>query len=348
MKKIKVQGKNNYNYNVYIKNKSFEQIHGLLENYSYKNVIAFVDLNVDISKYSAVNKNIDFVKISVSEKQKDMGLLLKIIEVLYSKNVNKSNTLILAIGGGVLIDSVGLACSIYSRGLKVGYIPTTLLAMVDASIGSKNGIHYKGKKNLIGTFYDPRFVLIDPTFLKTLPIRQLQSGIAEIVKISYLMNPNIIQLLENVYDYNFNWENMIYICADLKNKIVQKDYLDKHVRKYLNFGHTFGHAIESYYNFEKYTHGEAVAIGMVLEYPSIDLIKDLQKLNLPVVLEEDINSKQLYQIMKYDKKNTKDNQIEYVTLKEKCVPTMDVLSDGYEVLARMEKVKTLVDDIFNQ
>ncbi|MFV0288042.1 MAG: 3-dehydroquinate synthase family protein [Mycoplasmatales bacterium] len=341
MKKIKVNGK--IEYNVYIQQNSFQKLNDLLTIYKAKKVIAIVDSNVNEEHYQSLKNKIEFIKVKTSEKHKNFVFLLEILKIFDENKIQKDNSLVLAIGGGVLLDTVGFAASIYLNGIKVAYIPTTLLAMVDGAIGSKNELHYAKRKNLIGTYYDPSFVLIDTQFLRTLELREIYSGIAEIIKIAYLMNPKIIALLEEMNSYDYNWEQVIYESIILKTKILQKDYTEKHVRKYLNFGHTFGNAIEEYYKFDKYTHGEAIAIGMCLAYPAQELVQVLKKYHLPVTLDNDIDYDTLYNLIAENRK--KDNKITYVTLKEKVVPTIEELEDKAELLSRMERVRIIDESL---
>lgn len=176
-------------------------------------------------------------------------------------------TLLINLGGGVIGDMGGFAASTYKRGIDFIQVPTTLLAMVDASIGGKLGIDFKGLKNQIGLFKNPQAVFIDSQFLNTLPKEQLLSGFAEVVKHALIADKNYWNSLQNLPLEALSWEAIIKQSIHIKNSIVSEDPFEQGARKKLNFGHTYGHAIESHYLAEgnAILHGEAVALGMLLE-----------------------------------------------------------------------------------
>ncbi|MBT6650611.1 MAG: 3-dehydroquinate synthase, partial [Flavobacteriales bacterium] len=177
------------------------------------------------------------------------------------------NSLLINLGGGVIGDMGGFCASTYKRGIDFIQIPTTLLAMVDASVGGKLGVDFNGLKNQIGLFNNPESVLIFPEFLETLPENQLKSGYAEVVKHALISDNNLWEKIISVPFNEMNWGEIIETSINIKNKIVLSDPYEKGERKKLNFGHTFGHAVESYY-LEKGTpilHGEAVLMGILLE-----------------------------------------------------------------------------------
>ncbi len=270
-------------------------------------VLILLDQNVKL----AINKY-DIEYFTVEENKKNFDLYFKIIDIFEKYSIKRTDTVVI-IGGGVLIDVASFAASTYKRGVKYVNVPTTTLSMIDSSVGSKNGLNYNGKKNIIGNIYAPHEVIIDPHFLQTLDKRNYNNGLAEAIKIGYLSNPQIIDELNNA---NLNIEKLIKLCINEKLKYVEIDLNDYGYRNFLNFGHTFGHALETITNFKKYYHGEAVSIGMVIAsgYDQ-QLIKLLQKFNLPTMLPFDINIKQLITIMKYDKKNV-DDKINIVLKKE--------------------------------
>ncbi|MBM3194636.1 MAG: 3-dehydroquinate synthase [Chlamydiae bacterium] len=192
------------------------------------------------------------------ENDKSIECYLKIIDFLTEQDFKRSDLLV-AFGGGALLDLVGFVAATYMRGVDVIFVPTTLLAMVDASIGGKNGLNRPWAKNIIGTTYLPKKTVIDPEFLSTVPKEQLLSGYVEMVKIAALCDDNFLQTIQ----YPPTIE-MIEHARRLKEAIVKEDLLDKGKRALLNFGHTVGHALEVVHNFA-IPHGEAVQHGIKVE-----------------------------------------------------------------------------------
>ena len=205
-----------------------------------------------------------------SEKVKSIIYVNKITENILSKNFNRSDTII-AVGGGIIGDLSAFVASIVKRGINFINIPTTLLAQVDSSIGGKTGVNSIYGKNLIGSFYQPKLVLIDVSFLKSLPKREMICGFAEILKHSLILETNLFQWLENTSKKILNGRDLrviseaIYKSCKVKLYFVKNDYKEKNLRMILNFGHTFAHAIEAENKFSgKINHGEAVLIGMIM------------------------------------------------------------------------------------
>lgn len=190
----------------------------------------------------------------------------KTIEAIYShladNNITRSD-LILALGGGVTGDMAGFAAATYLRGIKFVQVPTSLLAQVDSSVGGKTGYDIKQGKNLVGAFWQPSLVLIDPDTLSTLPERYVHDGMAEVIKYGCIKSLGLFRLLKAGMD-ELDIENIIYRCVSIKRDIVQRDETEAGERKLLNFGHTIGHALEKIYDYKGLSHGEAVAIGMVM------------------------------------------------------------------------------------
>lgn len=206
------------------------------------------------------------------EKIKENSYLIKITDILSKNNFNR-NDCIIALGGGVVGDLSGYAASIYKRGIKFVQVPTTLLSQVDSAVGGKTAINNRFGKNIIGTFYQPNFVLIDTDTLNTLPEREMSAGFAEILKYSLILDKRFFNWLKingTMILKNRNRDNNIISIAIfkscmLKSKIVKKDEFENNYRAILNFGHTFAHAIETATNYSrKIIHGEAVLIGMML------------------------------------------------------------------------------------
>lgn len=198
------------------------------------------------------------------EATKDFQTLPSIYSALLEAHISRSD-LIIALGGGVIGDLAGFAASSYLRGVKYIQIPTSLLAQVDSSVGGKVAVDLPEGKNLVGAFYQPSMVLIDPMVLKTLPARYINDGMGEVIKYGCIKDAALFETLES-YDSFEALEpllpSIIERCVDIKRIIVEQDQFDKGERMLLNFGHTLGHTIEQYFHFERESHGEAVAIGM--------------------------------------------------------------------------------------
>ncbi|PUD18934.1 3-dehydroquinate synthase [Helicobacter pylori] len=198
--------------------------------------------------------------IESGEKYKNFHSLERILNNAFEMQLNR-HSLMIALGGGVISDMVGFASSIYFRGIGFINIPTTLLAQVDASVGGKTGINTPYGKNLIGSFYQPKAVYIDLAFLKTLEKREFQAGVAEIIKMAVCFDKNLVERLETK-DLKDCLEEVIFQSVNIKAQVVIQDEKEQNIRAGLNYGHTFGHAIEKETDYERFLHGEAIAIGM--------------------------------------------------------------------------------------
>ncbi len=224
--------------------------------------ISALHLDYLTSKIDA--KELSVVTIPDGEEYKRMNTIETILEHCFEHKLNRSSLLI-AFGGGVIGDMTGFAASIYQRGIDFIQIPTTLLSQVDASVGGKTGINNKYGKNLIGAFYQPIAVNIDPHFLTTLPKREFGAGIAEIVKMAVTFNSDFFKWLEE-NDLNDEENIKVAIAKSVETKawVVSQDEKERGLRAALNYGHTFGHVIENETNYDTYLHGEAVGIGMCM------------------------------------------------------------------------------------
>ncbi len=224
--------------------------------------ISALHLDYLTSKIDA--KELSIVTIPDGEEYKRMNTLETILEHCFEHKLNRSSLLI-AFGGGVIGDMTGFAASIYQRGIDFIQIPTTLLSQVDASVGGKTGINNKYGKNLIGAFYQPIAVNIDPHFLTTLPKREFGAGVAEIVKMAVTFNSDFFKWLEE-NDLNDEENIKVAIAKSVETKawVVSQDEKERGLRAALNYGHTFGHVIENETNYDTYLHGEAVGIGMTM------------------------------------------------------------------------------------
>ena len=237
-----------------------------------------------------------------------------------------------AFGGGVVGDIAGFVAATYLRGVKFIQIPTTVVSQVDSSVGGKVGVDLPAGKNLVGAFYQPKLVLIDIAFLRTLETRYFFDGFAEIVKYGCIYDKELFSKLENIVKEDHlrknlmdNMEDIVYRSCEIKKEVVEKDEKESNLRMILNFGHTIGHAIEQYYNFEKHSHGEAVSIGMIdivnigeklgitKKDEIIRIQKLLERLKLPITDNYPIDK--ITDIMKRDKKSKSDG-ISFIFLKE--------------------------------
>ena len=279
------------------------------------------------------------IEIHSGEEHKNLSTCEHIWQKLTTAQFDR-NSLFINLGGGVIGDMGGFAASCYKRGIDFIQVPTTLLAMVDASVGGKLAIDLENFKNQIGLFKSPKGVYIFPKFLQTLNQRQIVSGYAEIVKHALIADKDYWQLLMETSIEKINWEETIYHSIALKNNIVESDPFEENKRKILNFGHTLGHAIESYYlkKEKDILHGEAVALGMYLEAELSPLnikkkkeIQDYLKSNFNLVDCPSIE--QLLPYLKNDKKNEHDN-INFSLLN-------DIGCSSYNNKLSIEKIKAI-------
>ena len=296
-----------------------------------KNLINNSILKLLIKK---LGKNTPCIAIPPGEKSKSIERLEKLYNKLFQLKIDRS-TILYAFGGGVIGDLTGFTASTIMRGVDYVQIPTTLLSQIDSSVGGKTAINNKYGKNLIGSFYQPKLVLIDTRTLKTLPKRQMISGYAEMVKYSFIKDRSFFSWLEKngnlvLKKNSEKLEFSINKCCKAKAKIVEKDEKDIGQRAILNFGHTFAHAFERVSNYKDFTHGEAVAVGMLLAFklsthlkfcPKKDLnrvIKHYNQLKLPTnikyLLKNITNTNKIVSAMKLDKK-TINNLINFILVK---------------------------------
>jgi 3-dehydroquinate synthase len=333
MKKIKVlKGEDSY----YVLNGPFEVLlHEITGKKLNEKILYVIDENVfkkhnkRITKLTGVNKTGNNIFIIPSgEKNKSTRMYYNILSHLSNNNYGR-DSLIVAIGGGVTGDIAGFAASTYMRGIQLVHVPTTLLSMVDSSIGGKTGINFNNKKNIVGTFYQPKFVLVDYFFLNTLPESELMSGAGEIIKCAYLADKQFYSTVSDSFDeilkLNKNTlEKIIPVCIDIKASIVTDDEKESGLRRVLNLGHTFAHAYESYFNF-KIKHGNAVAAGIVsslyLSYKKGIINKTALDyfLKLPLKLKLQFPGKteiaSIISLMFSDKK-TKDGKVQFILVKD--------------------------------
>jgi 3-dehydroquinate synthase len=251
---------------------------------------AYIITNASVkNKYGSVlrktlkqaNLNVRFKLVPDSEESKSIAMASSVIEDMVQYD-RKRRIFIIAFGGGVVGDLTGFIASIYKRGVPYVQVPTTLLGQVDSSIGGKTAVDLIQGKNLVGSFYQPRLVFSDVGLLRTLSIRQLQSGLAEVIKYGIIKDPGLFNYLEkrNRDILALKPSALEYIvsrCGYIKAKIVQQDEREKRgIRTILNFGHTIGHAIEAAANYKRYNHGEAIALGMLI---ACDISRDSNLIN---------------------------------------------------------------------
>jgi len=204
------------------------------------------------------------IEIPDGEEYKSLETVVSILDRLFEGRFDR-RSLLIAFGGGVIGDMTGFAASMYQRGIGFVQIPTTLLSQVDASVGGKTGVNTRWGKNLIGAFYQPEAVWIDPHFLSTLPAREFAAGIAEVIKMAVMFDREFFAYLQT---HDLREEavirEMIRRSVTLKADVVNRDEKESGIRAVLNYGHTFGHVVENETGYTTYLHGEAVAIGMVM------------------------------------------------------------------------------------
>lgn len=286
----------------------------LAEQTATRRTIVITDHNV-AKLYANLLESYDVITFHAGEENKTLQTVEMIHRELLSKGADRS-TMIVGFGGGLVSDVAGFVGSTYMRGVDFGFVATTLLAQVDAAIGGKNGVNLDGYKNIVGTFTLPKFVIADPEFLKTLPDRELQSGMGEVIKYGLLEDPEILELSD--------MSEIIRRSMFIKERIVQADFREGGLRKLLNLGHTYGHAIEKA-TMGKYSHGQAVAIGMAIAAKmSVDLgfmaqgeygkiLNYIEKAGLPIECPE-VSFDKLTQIIRTDKKR-KGNTLDMILLK---------------------------------
>ncbi|MBR4116972.1 MAG: 3-dehydroquinate synthase [Clostridia bacterium] len=248
-----------------------------------------------------------------ASKQTDSWALL--LKTMVENDFTRTDCVV-AVGGGVVGDLSGFAASTFMRGIDFYNIPTTVLSQVDSSIGGKTAVDFMGYKNLVGAFYPPKKVIIDPETLETLPKRQISNGLCESVKMAMTSSEELFKIFETKEITNEVLEDIIYRSLLIKKQVVEADEREGGLRKILNFGHTLAHAVESINKLEKYYHGECVAIGMLpmcSDNVRARLLPVLEKLNLPTVLDE--NADGLINACKHDKKAFGDS-ITVVTVEE--------------------------------
>ena len=200
-------------------------------------------------------------RLDMGEGSKSIDAFSRLLQIMLDRGFSRKDCVV-AVGGGVVGDLSGFAASAYMRGIDFYNIPTTLLSQIDSSIGGKTAINFGGVKNIVGAFYQPKKVLIDPELLKTLPQRQISNGLAEALKMSLTSDKDLFDIFENK-DINSSIDEIIIRSLNIKKSVVEQDEKESGLRRILNFGHTIGHGIESSEDMTELYHGECVALGMI-------------------------------------------------------------------------------------
>lgn len=260
-------------YSIYFNHEAYEMLNSWISNYNYSKLFILVDETTNefclpkLLPLLEVEIPIEIIEIEAGEEMKNISTCVEIWSILADLGADRKSAL-LNLGGGVITDLGGFVASTFKRGIDFINIPTTLLGMVDAAIGGKNGVDLGALKNQIGVINAPKLVLIDTDFLETLPQNHMKSGLAEMLKHGLIFDKTYWNQFKDLQDLNFDdLDQLIHRSVEIKNEIVCQDPTETGKRKALNFGHTIGHAIESHF-LETPTpllHGEAIAIGMVLE-----------------------------------------------------------------------------------
>ena len=298
-------------------------IQDLLQLAPIERTIIISDENVALH-YGQLFEGYKTFVVAAGDQSKTLETIAGLAEKLAELEAHKT-TLIIGFGGGMICDLSGFLASIFMRGIDFGFVPTSLLAMVDAAIGGKNGVNMGLNKNMLGTINQPKFIAYNPTFLSSLPAQEWSSGFAEIIKYACIADEPLWHQLRTQSLSSFQNDatllsNIIHQCVQHKNRIVLADEQEKNLRKTLNFGHTAGHAFETIYELQ---HGQAVALGMI-----VALIASEQNLHFPVHIRPQLISllhqyglstklnfdiEKVMQTLKHDKKRSNET-VDFILL----------------------------------
>lgn len=348
-------------YDIYIGEDMRENMEAFLQSQKFSpQCLIITDANVGAvygEYYAALLGKAGFnpklITLPPGEETKSLQMAEEIYTAAIEHNLDRKSP-IFALGGGVVGDLAGFIAATFMRGVPFIQIPTSLLAQVDSSVGGKVAVNHALGKNLIGAFYQPKAVFIDVNTLRTLPKREIATGMGEIIKYAYIYDAELLELLQNeaeaIKELQIDiMKKLIYRCCSIKAEVVVQDEKESSLRAILNFGHTLGHAIETATNYQVYNHGEAVAVGMVaaaylskaqnnLEDDVIEEMKQLLgKYDLPVKAEG-LNGEELYGHLFHDKK-TVAGKINWILLHEvgkvyqsKAVDKSDVMKAIAEIV----------------
>ncbi|MDR0935499.1 MAG: 3-dehydroquinate synthase [Oscillospiraceae bacterium] len=323
-KTLKVNAKSR-GYDITIGGDGLAALSAILGELGSGGAVIVTDSNI-MKLYGETLGDFPVLALKPGEENKTLAAVERVYHFFTEQNLHR-NSVVVALGGGIVGDMTGFAAATYMRGIRYIQMPTTLVACVDSSVGGKTGVNLAEGKNLVGAFWQPSAVIVDASYLKTLPKREYLAGMAEVVKYFALGERKIAETTEV--------SELIYLCCKAKAKVVAEDELDTGARMYLNFGHTFGHAIEKYYAYKRYNHGEAVAIGMRLALEvgqalgltpkaAADEVLELAARNgLDTALE--ISPRELLPLMLGDKKNSNSN-IKLILLRDIGLPVVHEIS----------------------
>lgn len=336
---------------------SFTELNQQIKEKDYSKIILLVDENTHEYCLPELLQNLEIeipyeiIEIEPGEEMKNIETCQAIWETMIEYNVDRKSLLI-NLGGGVITDLGGFIASTYKRGIDFINIPTTLLSMVDASIGGKTGIDFSNLKNIIGTFAHAKTICIIPSFLKTLEFTELRSGFAEMLKHGLIADKKHWEDLTSIKELTVeNISPLIKRSMEIKSKIVKEDFLEQNIRKTLNFGHTIGHAIESLFltKNQPIKHGEAVAIGMICEThlsffeglineeTKNDIIKNIT-IFFPSIDISFFPTEEIIKNMMHDKKNIK-NEISFSLINEIGHSIYDKKCKKENIIESIEKYK---------
>ncbi|MBA4276321.1 3-dehydroquinate synthase [Flavobacterium sp.] len=316
------------NYPIYFNEKGYEALNLYLKESNYSNLFIIVDSETNelcLPKFLPcleTNLTIEIIEFEAGEPNKNIETCVQIWNVLTELGADRKS-LVINLGGGVVTDLGGFVASTFKRGMDFIHIPTTLLSMVDASVGGKTGVDLGNLKNQIGVINVPKMVLIDTQYLETLSKNEMRSGLAEMLKHGLIYDTAYWEKFLDLKAIDYaDFDELIYRSVEIKNEIVIQDPTEKNIRKALNFGHTLGHAIESYFleneNKKTLLHGEAIAVGMILEsYISLEKglmtpreyqeIKSTIKAIYDEVVFEENDIEPILELLIHDKKNEYGN-----------------------------------------
>ena len=330
---------------VFYGSESYSKINQYIEDKKPSSVFILVDTNTQQNCLGLFLKNIttelqiEVIEIEPGEENKHIETCTSVWSALSELGADRKS-LMINLGGGVVTDLGGFVASTFKRGIPFINVPTTLLSMVDASVGGKTGVDLGNLKNQVGVIVQAELVVVDSKYLQTLSSREMRSGLAEILKHGLIADESYWNSMSNLSSLDLSdLDTIIEHSVNIKSEIVSQDPYERSIRKNLNFGHTLGHAVESFYltnsEKDKLLHGEAIAIGMILEsYLSYEILnfpqkklRDISNIIIDLFGFTDISTEDLNQIislLKHDKKNS-NGQVNFVLLKDIAVPELDVI-----------------------
>lgn len=359
--KVNLDRKSSSSYDIYIGKDIMDRMTLLIaKNHKSGRYVVITDKVVNqlygkkfITALKDIGLHVSLVEFPAGESSKNMDTVMDIIGKLMEKGADRETCLI-ALGGGVVGDIAGFVASIFMRSVPYIQIPTTLVAQVDSSIGGKTGVDLAYGKNLIGTFYQPRAVFANLSFLETLPEKEFNNGLAEIIKYGIIDDEKMFRTLEDNMDTIKSRDpkmllNLVEICCQIKKSVVEIDEKEQGLRRILNFGHTLGHALEAISQYT-ITHGEGVSMGMVgaariaermgyLKSGEVARIENLTRhAGLPVTIPKSLDGDKIIAHLKMDKKR-KGDVVHFVMLKKIGMPFINGNIEHKLIAAVIEEMK---------